>query len=336
LRSHKLVLLAVAVFLASGLYGQTRVKDISEIQGFDTKNLVGLGLVTGVDGQGDSSSNTLLQYVLKDFLTKRNFDPGEEEIDSNNVAVVTVTAELPAYVRPGDRMDISVASMGDAKSLEGGELILTDLKGPDGEVYAQGAGPLLITGGFDGPKTRGRVPNGAMATQARTGAYVVDGKVSILLHNPDFATAGRILEALQTQFNGVEAQVLDPSQIVVTIPTEFASNPASFIAQAEQITVIPDVKGKVIVDPNSGVVVMGQGVRIAPVAVSVRGAKIMIGSEDPFAGDLEREQFAFEETSTVDELVSLLQTLGITTDNIIEILEAIDRAGALYGSLEIL
>jgi flagellar P-ring protein precursor FlgI len=165
---------------------------------------------------------------------------------------------------------------------------------------------------------------------------VVDGKISVLLHHPDFATAARILEAMESQFNGIEAQVMDPGQIVVTIPTEFADNPAGFIAQAELIAVIPDIKGKVIVDPNSGVVVMGQGVRIAPVAVSVRGAKIMIGSEDPYAGNLEREQFAFEETSTVDELVSLLQTIGITTDNIIEILEAIDRAGALYGVLEIL
>jgi flagellar P-ring protein precursor FlgI len=162
LKSHNLKVFSL-IFLAglsTGLTAQTRLKDISEIQGFDTRSLVGMGLVTGVDGQGDSSSNVLLQYVLKDFLNKRNFDPGEEEIKSNNVAVVTVTAELPAYVRPGDRLDLRVASLGDAKSLEGGELILTDLKGPDGEVYAQGAGPILITGGYSGPKTRGKGHSG--------------------------------------------------------------------------------------------------------------------------------------------------------------------------------
>ena len=232
-------------------------------------------------------------------------------------------------------------------------LLLTPLQAANGEVYAVAQGRLVTagtSGGASSARTVGTIPGGVVIERDILSTFLEDGVVSILLRNPDFVTASAVAEALQEHFPDITLAATDPSRIEVRIPESRRSNPVGFVAELESVEVIPDPSGKVVIDSASGVIIFGEQVRIGKVAVSYRevtvnvgvlpGAYASFGSMAGAAGSSapggSEQSFAFGETTTVEELVDTLKTVGLGTDAIIPIIQAIDRAGALYGRLVIM
>lgn len=320
---------------------EVRLKDIARIEGLKENQLTGLGLVTGLSGQGDSPTNPLLQYVLSSLVGNLGVSLSPEVLKSKNAAVVALSATVPPFVRKGEVIDLQVSSLGDAKSLDGGVLLQTPLMAANGKIYAVGQGRVILAPGKNAPKTSGTVPSGAIVEEEVLSKFVNNSSVSFLLNNPDFSTASEIGKALKAAFPQGKVEVVDSGRIAVTLPEGQNANAVDFISQAENLKVVPDFSARVVVNRASGVVVAGRFVKIAKVAVSVKGAKVTIGSVDkaattPSSKNKTSEQFVLEESSTVEDLVTTLQRIGLDTDTVIEVLKAVDRAGALYGTLEVL
>jgi flagellar P-ring protein precursor FlgI len=332
-----------------------RIKEIGSIQGLRENQLVGVGLMTGLAGRGDSSNSAMLRSAIANLMANFGLRVDPEEVRSRNCAVVTVTGAVPPFVRGGDKVDAVVSSLGDARSLEGGVLLLTPLQGANGEVYAVAQG-RLVTAGASGrtstPRTVGTIPGGVVMERDILSTFLQGDTVSILLRNPDFVTANTVAEAVQERFPEITLSATDPSRVEVRIPESRRTNPVGFIAELESIEVTPDPSGKVVIDSSSGVIIFGEQVRIGKVAVSYRevtvnvgaspgayggfGSASMGGASGPLFGDGAGQSFAFGETTTVEELVDTLKAIGLGTDAIIPIIQAIDRAGALYGRLVIM
>lgn len=312
---------------------QVRLKDIATIQGIRENQLVGFGLVTGLDGRGDSSNSKLLRTVLSNLLSVFDVSISESDIRSKNCAVVTVTADIPSFVRIGDRIGIYVSSIGDAKSLEGGVLLQTNLQAANGNVYAVAQGKLSIVQSAERTKTVGLVPGGAIVEREVISEFVSQNAVSIVLRNPDFGTAANVVDAVEAALPDYQVVAVDASLIRVVFPDEEEQNIVSIISNLEGVLVQPDTDARVVVNARSGVVVFGKSVRIGEVAVAYKGTNISVGEVRRSRNGEQKNMFTTTDVTTVEDLVQLLQTVGLTTENIIEILKAIERAGALYGRL---
>ncbi len=313
-----------------------RLADLAYVQGVRDNQLVGVGLVTGLSGRGDTSNSAILQKAVANLASAFGIQVAQTDIRSRNCAVVTVTATLPPFARPGDPIPVTVSSIGDATDLSGGILLQTNLRAANGQVYAVAQGPVASTANTTA-KTVGEVPDGAIVEQAVATNFVNAGKVAIILRNPDFVTAAATAAAIRKAYPGTAVTAVDGSEVDVTIPGDKSADPVGFIATLEQLTLTPDMSGKVVVNPRTGVVVVGQNVRIGKVAVSYKNTHITIGGSDitsPYYGlNQGKNPFVIDNTATVDDLVKVLQDAGVSGDTIIEILKAIDRAGALYGKL---
>ncbi len=305
---------------------QVRIKDLARIEGLRDNQLTGLGLVVGLNGQGDSSSNAALMEMLSSLMSNLGAQVRPEDLRSKNAAVVAITATVPAFTRSGDALDIQIASLGDAKSLSGGLLLQTPLRAADGLVYAAAQGRVLAPTGRGAVSTSGTIPRGAILERSIP-LPEIQSEIVFLLHRPDFSTAQKIVEALRQSFADATVTVQDAGRVVWRLG---AGDRIASIAQAENLMVSADSVARVVVNRQTGVVVMGQNVRLGAATVSVRGAKISIGDRRA------SEQGRIQSTTSVEDLVSLLQSLGLSTDIIIDVLEALSRAGALFGTLEVL
>ncbi len=318
-----------------------RVKDIAYVQGVRDNQLLGVGLVTGLAGQGDSSNSDVLRTTLSNLYSRFGISAAPEDISSKNVAVVTVSAELPAFVQPGDRVDVTVSSLGDARGLVGGVLLQTPLTAANGQSYAVAQGNLLTAGGGGsgaGVRTVGTIPSGAIVERPVTAEYVTDGALSLVLRNADFVTANAMAEAIRTALPDVEARARDASIVDVQLAAGEDSDVVASIAALQQVTVIPDTAGRVVIDSRSGVVIVGDAVRIGRVAVSYRDAQVRVGAT---AGRSRRgagpeTNFVVDDTTSVQDFVGMLQQIGLEADAVIGIMRAIDRAGALFGTLVVI
>ncbi|MCD6121012.1 MAG: flagellar basal body P-ring protein FlgI [Spirochaetales bacterium] len=320
------------LFLINGLgflsaTPEVRIKDIGYIEGIRENQLVGIGLITGLAGKGDSSSSEILKRSISNILNNFGFKITPSEIKSKNSAVVMLTAEIPAFVHPGDRIDVEVSSIADARSLEGGILLQTPLKAANGKIYGVAQGKLAVD---KTQKTVGRIHNGAIIEEKLETQFFNNGLVSIVLRNPDFITAHAVAEAIRKKYPDLKVESRDASYIEVTVPESQRNNLVPFIASLESVSVKPDSSGKVVIDSDSGVIIMGENVRIGKVAVSYKTAKITVGYTRNNEND---KSFVMKETTTVNDFVDTLKTIGLKTDAVIAILKAIDRAGALYGEL---
>lgn len=303
-----------------------RIKDLARIEGLRENQLTGLGLVVGLAGQGDSSSNVALMEMLSSLMSNLGAQVRPEDLRSKNAAIVAITATLPAFTRPGDALDIQVASLGDAKALAGGLLLQTPLRAADGNVYAAAQGRVLAPTGRGAQSTSGTIPRGAILERPIP-VPEIGTEVVFLLHRPDFSTAQRIAEVLRQTFPDSAATVRDAGKVVWQ-PT--GDDRMAAIARAENLRIAAESAARVVISRQTGVVVMGRDVRLAAATVSVRGARISIGERRT------AEQGLVQTTTSVEDLVSLLQGLGLGTDAIIDILEALSKAGALFGTLEVL
>ncbi len=327
--------LMVAAGVAALAAPVVRIKDIATIEGVRSNQVLGMGLVSGLNGKGDSSSAPLLRSTVSSLVSSFGVSLSPQDVRSKNAAVVMVSADLPAFARSGDRIDVTVSSIGDARDLDGGVLLQTNLQAANGQVYAVAQGRVTTSLDPAAPRTVGTVTQGAIVERDVISQYQNNNTVSILLRNPDFVTAAAVQKAIATAFAGITVTSRDPSLIDVQIPQDRRSDPVGFLAQLEALTVTPDSVGKVVIDSQSGVIVMGDKVRIGKVAVSYRTTRVTVGAA-PSGGANPPDVFVIGDTTTVDDFVSALKSVGLKADVVIGVLEAVEKAGALFGTLVVM
>jgi len=344
-----------------------RIKDIARFDGVRDNQLYGMGLVIGLEGTGDGRGSQANVQMVANMLERFGITVDRNSLRLRNVAAVVVTADLPAFARPGDRIDVTVSSIGDARSLQGGFLLQTPLQAADGQVYAVAQGPVSI-GGFNvrGGGTQvqrnhaavGIVPGGAIVERFVPTTVVHDGYMTLLLTHPDFTTAARVADVINRVFTPGTAQALDRSAIRLQLPPAFRDRPVEFMAAVEELPVTPDAVAKVVINERTGTIVMGHRARIASVAVAHGGLRVRVetqplvalppSEDEDEAGPVMVEQttvqveeeparvVVLESGASVEDVVQALNAIGATPRDIIAILQAMKAAGALYAQLEIL
>ncbi len=343
-----------------------RIKDIAHFAGDRPNMLVGYGLVVGLNGTGDKEKTQFTVSTLANLLDNMGIHVDPAQIKIKNVAAVMVTAKLPPFARQGMRVDAQVSSIGDAKSLLGGTLLLTPLQGPDGQVYGVAQGPIIVGGfAFGGAAgggvqrnhpTVGYISNGVLIEKDLPISYDGVEYLSLTLNQPDFTTAKKIADTINKNSGSNIATPEDAGTVKVKIPEGYRKNLIEFIASVENMEVIPDSVAKIVINERTGTIVMGENVRIAPVAVAHGNLTVTI-TEKPYVSQplpFSQGQTAVVPQTTVEvkeqkahlaivgggvtisQVVEGLNALGATPRDLINILQAIKAAGAIQAELEIM
>jgi flagellar P-ring protein precursor FlgI len=342
-----------------------RLKDLVSIEGVRSNQLIGYGLVVGLNGTGDRQQTQFSVQSLTNLLQRMGVSVVPGLITVKNTAAVMVTATLPPYAQPGTLLDAEVAAIGDASNLQGGLLVLTTLRGINGQVYASVQGPV-ITGGFLAGRasnsqsvnhpTAARIPNGVSVERLAPSAPL-GSVIKLQLKQADFTTSARISEAVNRRFPGNAIAHADNSALVsVSVPHEYANQATEFVAQLERLVVEPDYAARVVINEKTGTVILGGQVRIAPVAIMHGNLTVEIQTKlipvpnGPFssapgtvapettvtAKDEKSRNVLLQEGATVEELVKALASIGSTVRDVIAILEGLRAAGALDAELEVI
>ena len=309
-----------------------RVKDIAVVQGVRENQLVGIGLVTGLAGKGDSNNSLVTKTAIAHLLEAFGLRIAVDDIRSKNTAVVTVSSRLPAFSAPGDRLSVHVASLGDATDLSGGVLLQTNLKAANGNAYAVAQGTVSTDATGGNGRTVGVIPGGAIVEREVGNDLFADDAVVLVLHEADFTTANAVASSIRSAFPEASVRAVNSALVEVLMDSAAAGDPVQFVSQIEQLSVVPDVPARVVINEKSGVVVLGGNVRIGPVGISYRNNDLRVQPVSVYTSDTQHA-FMVEPTATVSDFVQLLQDLDVATDTIIEILKLIEKAGALYGTL---
>jgi len=360
-----LLVLTGALLLAPESSQGARIKDIAKIVGVRNNQLVGYGLVGGLNGTGDKQGTEFTIQSLTNMLIKMGINVDPTQVKVKNVAAVMVTAELPAFARPGIRLDVQVSSIGDAKSLQGGTLLMTPLQGVDGETYALAQGAVSLggfgagSGGDTATKnhpTVGTIPSGAVVERSVVVPLQLRERLHFVLHQPDFTTSEAVSKAMNQQIGQTVAFSQDSRTVFVDVPGAFQEHVVDFIARLETVEVAVDTPARVVVNERTGTVVMGENVRISTVAVSHGGLSVVIQEEpvisqpSPFGEGRtvvtkDREVSVEEEEShlmvlpsgvSLGDVVKALNAVGVTPRDLIAILQAMKGAGALSAELVIM
>ncbi len=344
-----------------------RIKDITDFEGVRENQLVGYGLVVGLNGTGDSLRNApFTRQSLEAMLERLGVNTADGNLNTRNVAAVMVTANLPPFAAQGSRIDVTVSALGDSRSLAGGQLLVTPLMGADQQVYAVAQGPLAI-GGFSaegqsgssvtrGVPTAGRIASGALVERELNFDIASAGELRLALRNPDFTTAQRIAAAINTALGSNAARAANPGAVMLRKPEHYAGDMVALLGSIESLEVAVDAPARIVIDENSGIVVMGENVRVSTVAIAQGNLTISI-SEDPFVSQpapMSRGQTTVVPQSnvTVDEehgglvmvpggvplrqLVNGLNALGVSPRDMISILQALKAAGAIQAEIEVM
>ena len=371
LRRCLAALLTVAVVLPAAprpALALSRIKDLAQVEGVRQNNLVGYGLVVGLNGTGDTLNNApFTKQSLTAMLERLGVNTRGATMRTANVAAVMVTASLPAFGTQGSRLDVTVSAMGDAKSLQGGTLLVTPLLGADGEVYAVGQGSVAIAG-FQaegdaakitrGVPTVGRIANGALIEREIEFKLNAQRGLRLTLRNPDLTTAKRIASSINDYLGQDSAEPIDPSTINLQIPPKYRGNMVQLLTEVEQLRVEPDQTARIVIDERSGIIVMGRDVRVSQVAVAQGNLTVTISEapevSQPIAPFTNGQTVVVPRTRvkvdtgegnklaivkdgvTLRELVDGLNALGIGPRDLISILQAIKAAGALQAEIEVM
>ena len=361
------ILIVTAVFCLTGQAFGVRIKDIAEIKGVRQNQLVGYGLVVGLNGTGDSDNAIFTIQSMASMLEKMGVTVQAEDIEVDNVAAVMVTADLPAFARSGSRIDVLVSSIGDAENLQGGTLLFTPLKAADQQVYAVAQGPVS-TGGFvvgsaSGSEvqknfpTVGRVVNGALIEKEIPNKFNQKQSLTLTLHSPDFTTSSRVARAINIAFYDQIARSHDAGTIEVKVPQNYMGNVVALVTMIESLGVTPDTVSKVIINERTGTVVMGENVRISTVAIAHGNLSIEIKEDAnvsqplPFSrggetvvtpeSEVQVQEgnnpiFLVNSGVSIAAVVKALNALGVSPRDLISIFQALKAAGALQAELEII
>jgi flagellar P-ring protein precursor FlgI len=345
---------------------QARLKDIASLQGQSSAPLLGYGLVVGLNKTGDKRQTLFTTQTLANLLTRMGVEVSSEEMKVENTAAVLVTAELPVAFRPGQRVDVTASSIGDARSLQGGTLLITPLRDGSGAVAAIAQGPLSV-GGFGGGTggnsvqvnhlTVGRVPSGGLVQVASTTSAGPVQELTLVLHQPDYSTAARVADAVNEDFKTRVARALDQAAITITVPDEYREQVPQLMARLEAVPVRPDGTARVVINERTGTIVVGQGVTLGPAAVahgsisvtistrfdvsqpppmSKQGQTVVVPDETVNVQEQATQLIRMEEGTNLDAVTRALNALGATPRDIIAILQALKASGALRAELVIL
>lgn len=362
IRSFLLLCLALISGIGTALAGDVRLKDLVTVEGVRGNDLIGYGLVVGLNGSGDTLRNSpYTEEALASLLQRLGVNVQDEQFRPDNVAAVLVTATLPPFSRRGSEIDVTVASIGDADDLTGGMLVMTPLTAANGEVFAVAQGPVLISGFraegdaasiTQGTPTAGTIPGGARVEKEVNFDFSHMSGVNLALNAPDFTTAVRIEDALNARLGAGAAMMVDPGTVKLVF--DAGQNPARVMSEIENITLKPDTPARVVIDQRSGTIVLGSEVRLSSVAIAQGNLSIAI-AETPVASQpnafgngetvvLPRTNITvdqgqpgnvalIEDTVSLSDLVTALNALGVTPRETIDILKSMKAAGALHAEL---
>ncbi|HET7536589.1 MAG TPA: flagellar basal body P-ring protein FlgI [Candidatus Didemnitutus sp.] len=358
-----LAILAFCLVLPSRAHA-VRVKDLTLVEGGRDNQLVGYGLVVGLAGDGDSNAISTLRAV-SNTLQRYGINVSPQDIKAKNVAAVMITADIGAFLKSGSRIDVTVASMGDAKALQGGILLQTPLVGADGRVYAVAQGPVAIggfLGGQGGPggatvqknhPTVGLISNGAIVEREIVTQFVRDDTLRLLLHNPDFTSAARMADAINGRWPA-SAQAVDAATIAVRLPADYHGHDVAFMADLGTVEVDPDTQARVVINERTGTIVATSTVRLSHVAIShgaltiaitsnlsvsqpnsfTRGGRSVVTPSTQTAVNEVKGGFTIlEEEPTIERLAAALNALGVSTRDMMAIFQSLKRSGALQAEL---
>lgn len=359
-------LIAMALIVAGPAEATSRIKDLANIEGVRQNQLIGYGLVVGLNGTGDTLNNIpFTKQSLQAMLERLGVNVRGQTMRTGNVAAVMVTANLPPFGTQGTRIDVTVSAMGDSKSLQGGTLLVTPLLGADGNVYAVAQGSIAIAG-FQaegeaakivrGVPTVGRISNGAIIEREIDFQLNRLGKVRLALRNADFTTAKRIAAAINDYMGTATAEPLDQSTVQLSLPGKADTNMVALLTEIEQLQIEPDLAAKIVIDERSGVIVMGRDVRVSTVAVAQGNLTVTIAEAPqvsqpaPFSlGEtvvVPRTSVGVQEDGrklaivragvSLQQLVDGLNALGLSPRDLIAILQAIKAAGAIQADIEVM
>lgn len=359
----RLALVALLVLLGATA-SAVRIKDVTHIEGLRENQLIGYGLVVGLSGSGDGQQTEFTVRSLVAFLRRSGVTIDPELVKVTNAAAVIVTADLPPFARNGMRLDVTVSSIGDAKSLQGGTLLMTPLKGPDGQVYAVAQGALSL-GGFDAGAagtsvtknhtTAGAVPGGALVEKTPPTRLEGRTQLNLILDNPDFTTAKRIAEVINLALGGAVAKAADSTGVAVQVPAKFHGDLTAFLAEIERLPIHPDQRARVIINERTGDVVMGEDVRISTLALAhgnlsikittdnsvsqpdlfTEGQTVRVRNAEVSAEEDLNKLMLMQEGVSLGEVVQSLNAIGVSPRDLISILQAIKTSGALQAELVI-
>ncbi len=358
----------LALVLCSSLGAQAasaRLKELVEVQGSRDNALLGYGLVVGLTNTGDSEQVLFTMQSVAGMLGRLGVRVDPRELHSRNVAAVMVTAKLPTFARSGSTIDVTISSMGNARSLQGGTLLMTPLTGADGLTYAVAQGPVQV-GGFDvnggyasirkNTPTSGTIPGGASIEKAVT-PNLTGGVLVLRLKRADFTNASRVAAAIDAATGTTSAKALDSAAVEVTLPDADKALPVQFLSKLEALTIEVDQRAKVVVSERTGTIVMGENVKLRPAAVSHGGLRIAISTQfavsqppafttsgqtvvaplqQASALESQKAAVAMPAASSVDDLVKALNTIGASPRDLIAILQALKAVGSLDADLEVM
>jgi flagellar P-ring protein precursor FlgI len=354
------------IFTALPAPAASRIKDLANVEGVRQNQLIGYGLVVGLNGTGDTINNSpFTKQSLTAMLERLGVNIRGQTLRTGNVAAVMVTSNLPAFSTQGTRIDVTVSALGDAKSLQGGVLLVTPLLGADGNVYAVAQGSLAING-FQaegdaakivrGVPTVGRIANGAIIEREIDFALNRLNQVRLALRNADFTTAKRIAAAINDYIGTATAEPIDPSTVQLSVPQQYQGNVVALLTEIEQLLIEPDLSAKIIIDERSGIIVMGRDVRVSMVAVAQGNLTVTISEAPqisqpaPFSRGrtvaAPRSRIGVQEDGhklalvnegvSLQQLVDGLNALGVGPRDLIAILQAIKAAGAIQADIEVM
>jgi len=313
----------------------TRLKDLVTVKGVRDNPVIGYGLVIGLNGSGDAGGE-ITNTSLKKMFEKLGLNP-KTEIGSKNVAAVIVTGKLPPFARVGQKLDVVISSIGDASSLAGGTLLVTPLKGGDGQIYAVASGSLSIGGLKKGAKfaTTATIPSGAIVEKEIITEFEKKNSLRFSLNNSDFTTAARIEKVINEGLGGKYASAKDATTIDLIVPTNYERNIVQLMAIIENYKVHPDKNSKIIINERTGTIVAGGDVVVSPVAISHGDLTIEVKS-DGDKGGKPNSVYMMDKGSTLNELVKSLNAFGVSPEDLISIFQALKRDGALNGEIELI
>ena len=332
----KVLLLSALLITTSSFAGISRLKDLVKVKGVRENPVIGYGLVIGLNGTGDGGGE-IVDNSLKRMFQKLGLNP-QREISSKNVASVIVTAKHPAFARLGQKIDVTVSSIGNAKSLAGGTLLVTPLKGGDGKIYAVANGPLSIGGLDKGKKfpTTGTISGGA--TIEKELSYNFDQKKSIRLslNNPDFTTSARIQKVINQELGGKYAMSRDSATIDLIIPVHYQRKVVQLMAILENFKVNTDTIAKIVINERTGTIVAGGEIVLKAVAISHGDLTIEVQGDGGAGGDKPNTLYYVDKKTTLNDLVKSLNAFGATPDDLISIFQALKKNGSLVGEIELI
>lgn len=344
---------------------EAKLKEVARLQGVRGNQLLGYGMVVGLDGTGDKDQTKFTVQSLTNLLARQGITINPAVVKVKNVAAVMVTAELPPFSKPGQKIDVTVSSTGDAKSLAGGTLLMTPLTGPDNQVYAVAQGPVLV-GGFSAAAggasvtknhpTAGRIPDGGLVERGVAGDFNQRTVLRYSLQEEDFTTVVRVVGSINAELGELAAKAVDSRTVEVAVPGEFKGRIVELVARLENLDVQMQPKARVVVNEKTGTVIMGSDVKIGAVSIVQGGLSIVVSStplvsqpaplsqgkttvaeqKDVTVAEEKPKNLTIEPGVSVGRLAEMLQGLGVTPRDLVAIIQAIKDAGALQAELRVL